>query len=263
MSNGALEGPPSSVGKASASGPRWLWALLALFVAVALFVAAFYFVGGASYLSTLLAPKTTQPAASSPPAVAAAVVKDDNEEQIESHNVLEQLAAGNTSGIVVTRVQAQEDSATATLIATFRDGTYAPGKMLLLRRNGIWYMYYLRGMRPTPGTNQSGSVAEFTEVETSRTIESIAAQENIVTFDQGVIDTLMTEQLKNQEFVTGVIAGTYNAIDFGAPVPGQGTITLPVTVTGPNNAKVDGQAVMIQKTIDGRPLNFLVGLNLQ
>jgi hypothetical protein len=264
-------GAPDPVASTRKSGRGVLVAGVVLVLAALLLAAAFYFLDGMSYLTKLTSPTPKKPANSTAAASTTTTAAADQTEaefarrmyveQIESEAVMKRLADGEVEALVVKHVRTDEESATLDVIATFRDGTYADGSMVLVKRDGTWYMFSLTGLRKNPDNGFSSSVAGFKDIEASQTVEEAAAREGISTFDQGVIDTLMSEQPKQQEFVSAILDGTYNALNFGKPKRGAGVITTPVTLTGPETKSAKGSMVLIRKTIDGQPRTFLLSLS--
>jgi hypothetical protein len=271
MIGSVMESEANSVpraGKASGRSRRLPWAILLLVVALGIFAGAFWYVGGTGYLGSLL-PSSGQSKASVPASVTASVAtaSDSSEfarrmyvEQLESHAVLDRFADGDLESLVIKRVQTGEGSATVDVLAAFTDGTYADGVMSLVERGGAWYFFSLTGLRKGTTPGYSSSVAGFEAQEGSHTVEAAADAEGITTFDQGVIDTLMAEQPKHQALTKSVFDGTYNAMNFSAPKRGVGTVTIPMTLTGPGGKATNGEVVLIRKQIDGQMRTFLITL---
>jgi hypothetical protein len=245
--------------------------LLLLLVAAGVAVAAFFYVGGMDYVSTLwpasgpAKPAGTPAVSATPTATAVSGTQDEFArrmyvEQLESRAVLQRMADGEIDSLAIKRVLMGETTATVEILAAFKDGTRADGAISLLKSGDAWYLFSLTGLRKGETPGMSTAVESAEAIEASHGVEAAAAELGVKTFDQGVIDTLLAEQSKHQTQVNTILDGTYNAINLTTANQGVGTVTIPVTMTGPNSKTATGEIVLIRKDIDGQTRTFLTTL---
>lgn len=258
-------------------------------LALGLFAAAFFYVGGMGYVNALLggtapAPATpAKPAASKsatsttgttssgglnlPSGVDELLAKRMYLEQIESSANLTRLADGGVTRFVINGVDATDTTATISLSAFFSDGTSAPGVMYLVKRSGSWYFLAIGGMNLPGASGLAGGVGtggstEIVESNVADVTETLL-ELGIKTFDTGVINSILSQQAVNQPVFKDVVAGTYTALEMGKPSAGAGTISVPVTLKSKSGADVAGRIVLIKSSIDGHDLTFLTTFNKQ
>lgn len=246
---------------------------LVLVLAIVLFGAAFVYAGGVDIVQKLLgggatttASKSTPPATSNKPSTPAApaagtipsgVMEDFGKrmyvEQVESQKNIKLLAAGDITSFSVDSVKAETDRTIVNITAYFKDGTRAPGEVVLKQDNKQYYVSAIRGLRTSATSGFADSTAMNTDKEGSLADEMSAA--GIKSFDQPLLATLLSEQKSNQAIVTGIVDGTYTRCTLGAPVAGAKTITIPFELTGKQTTKA--QVGLIEKTIDGKDYTFI------
>ena len=242
-------------------------ALVAIATMVVMVVAVggvFYLAGGANLVAN---------AASPPPPVLTAVAStlptlpagvDETlanrmyAEQVESHANLTLLAQGKFTRFTIDKVKVKGDSAWVNLSARLADGTSAPGILRLTNRAGKWYLHTVTGLRPP----SVGGLASYTDAAKSlqppRTPDVILADSGtgVMTFDEGVVRTIASEQGANQDVVASIMDGSVKGLVLGKPDVSVNSVSVPITFSG-SAGKTKGTAVLIQKTIDGVDLDFL------
>lgn len=262
-------------------------------LAIGLFAVAFFYVGGMSYVNALLGGTPPAPATPAKPAASVAATSTSTSapvtvtsgglklpagvdellakrmyvEQIESTTNLARLANGDVTRFVINRVDATDSTATVSLTAFFKDGTSAPGVMYLVKRSGSWYFLAIGGMNLPKASGLAGGVGTkgITEISES-SIEDIAATllaTGVKTFDAGVINSILSQQVVNQPVLNGLVTGTYTSLEIGKPSVGAGTTSVPVTLKGKSGAGQAGRLVLIKASIDGHDLTFLTTFDEQ
>ncbi len=261
-----------------------LRSVLIAVVALAVFGAALWYVGGVDYVMGLLGggkPATAPATAAKPAAPAAAsasafklpagvdemLAKRMYVEQLESSKNLSRLADGSANRFVINRVDATDSTATISLTAFFKDGTSAPGVMYLVKRSDAWYFMAIGGMNLPNATGLAGGVgtAGSTEIVESDVLDVAEGMKEagIKTFDTGVINSMLSQQTVNQPMLKEIVAGTYTTYEFGAPSIGTGTVTVPVTLKGKSGDSAKGEIVLIKSTIDSHDFTFLTTFKKQ
>lgn len=247
---------------------------LVLVLALALFGAAFVYAGGPQIVTNLLGGNTAEPVSTTAPtstgggttepstkapaaAIPSGVMEDFGKrmyvEQVESQANIKLLADGRMASFKVDSVKVEGVKTLVSITASFKDGTKAPGVIVLKQDNKQYFVTAIRGVR----TGSTGGYADGTAMDTD--VEGLLADEmaaaGIKSFDQPLLATLLSEQKSNQAVVKGIVDGTYTGVTLGAPADGAGTITIDIELTGKQSSK--GVVTLIQKTVDGRALTFI------
>jgi hypothetical protein len=231
-------------------------------LALAVVGAAFYFVGGVDYVTSLLgigqapdsggATPAAVPAASTPtvvsttklelpPGVSPELAKRMYVEQIQSQDDFNKMTAGQVALFEVTSVKSGADAASAFVTARFTDGSSAPGVIKLVKRGGAWYFVSITGL------NENGGTA----VNSQKGDAEVVSESGIKDFDYAVINTIVAQQEANQTIIVGLVDGSFSTITFGKPVSGAGTTVVPSSFAGTDAKTIAGEAVMIHTT-DGK-----------
>ncbi len=273
MGEGATLGTTPTRGgivpKGKTGRARVVLAVIGLAAAIGLFAAALFYAGGIDYVSELLAgisgPASGANSAGSPPSVEATLPPGVDQElaqrmyveQIESGESLRLLSEGKFASFRVLEVTTEQDLADVAVNAKLVDGTSAPGIMRFVKRGGKWYFFAISGLRAGPTGGLADKVAASAALEASENVASELSEAGITAIDQDVLETVLSQQVANQDIVTGIVDGTFSAIAIGKPVRGAGTVSLPVRLTGGDSAPVKGKAILVFKTIDGESRTFL------
>lgn len=265
-----MDGAVSTAAAPERGRGRVILAVVVFILAVALFAAAFYFLGGMDLIGPLLgvgvvsSPKSPAASASTSASVTptstpydAALGKRMYVEQVESQGNIGRLAAGKIATLTVAEVAVKGDSAVVSLTARFVDGTSAPGAMQLVKRGSSWFFFAITGMRDDRTGGLADSVNSAASMEQSETLALEFRQAGIRSVDPSIVRTLFDQQSANQEVYSGLIDGRYVACGFGKPVRGAGTVTVPTTLVGKSGPIDRGSVVLIRKTVAGTDLLFL------
>lgn len=263
-----MDGAVSTAAAPERGSGRVTLAVLVFILAVALFGAAFYFLGGmdlvAPFLGGGVATPVKQPAASgstsasiTPTPFDAALGKRMYVEQVESQGNLGRLAGGKIATLTVDGVAIKGGAAVVSLNASFVDGTSATGAMQLVKRGSSWFFFSITGMRDDKTGGLADSVNSAASMEQSETLALEFRQAGIRSVDAAVVRTLFDQQSANQEVFNGLLDGRYVACGFGKPVRGAGTVTVPTTLVGKSGPFDRGSVVLIRKTVAGTDLLFL------
>jgi hypothetical protein len=275
--------PEQGAARARASGGRPAVAALVLVLAVGLFAAAFWYVGGVDYVTGILgggpggtggtpsgpapgasASATTTPAGDQRPTdVPDAHAKRMYIEQIESEPQISRLQSGKTTGFTIDEVQ--EKSPNEKWVAITASFSTSPktvkGVMAFSKAGSKWYFLWIQDLTGAAKTAAGlFTTPRLTEPEEPTSEEYEEA--GITTVDQAVVDTILTSQAANQEFVAGILEGKYTAIALEKPVEGPGTLVIPVTATGATGEE-KGSVTLIIKRIDGKDRTFVASFKKQ
>jgi hypothetical protein len=150
-------------------------------------------------------------------------------EQVQSREALSDLAAGRIASLSLGTPETTENSATVPLTAVFKDGTKIHGTMTLANYHGLWYFFSL---------GRSGRA-------------SGEAADSPTEFDSDVVAAISEEQGKagTQDLIkNGVLGGGFTKITVDAVHPGVRTATIDVTLSGGNEAPVEGRLVCVSKS---------------
>ncbi len=260
------------------SGNKVLLPLILFLLALAVVGAAFYYVGGVDYVTSLLgmgsAPDTggapaaavvatSTPGAVSttelqlPPGVSPELAKRMYVEQIQSQVNLNKMAAGAITRFDVTSVKATADAASVFVTVYFSDGTSAPGVIQLVKRGGSWYFMSITGLSTDQATGLADTVNEGTVAQGAQSDAKVVSESGVTDFDYGVINTMLAQQTANQTIITGVVDGSLTTIALGKPVKGAGTTVVPANLSGKDAKPIAGEAVMIHTTDGNTKYLFL------
>lgn len=265
-----MDGAISTADEPKRKSSKVTLAVLVFVLALVIFGAAFYYAGGMELvqplLGGLLSPSGTGTPAASTPASASVsslptgvdtdMIKRMYVEQIESAVNIEHLAAGQFKSITIDKVVTSGDTdADVAITAELKDGTKAGGVIQVVKRGGNWYFFSITGLGNAGGF--SSSINTASSKETSEALASEASEAGVKTFDADVMSTIANQQAANQEIMTGLVDGSVTKLVFGAPQAGSGTVSLPITVSGPKGAAYEGSALLVTKTVDGKDRTFI------
>jgi Domain of unknown function (DUF4878) len=266
-----MDGAISTADERKRKSSKVTLAVLVFVLALVIFGAAFYYAGGMELVQPLLggglvSPSGTGTPAASTPASASVnslpagvdtnMIKRMYVEQIESASNIERLAAGQFKSITIDKVVMRGDSdADVAITAELKDGTKAGGVIQVVKRGGNWYFFSITGLGNTGGLSASINTAQ--SMETSEALASEASEAGVKTFDEDVMATMASQQAANQEIVAGFVDGSVTKLVFGSPQAGAGTVSLPITASGPKSAAYEGSALLVTKTVDGVQRTFL------
>jgi len=263
----------------SRSRGRVLLPVLLFLLAIAVFGAALYFVGGVDYVNTLFSSvtggspsKPSTPAAAVvptptptpvatglvlPPGVSEELAQRMYVEQIESQANLEKMADGEIVSFEITSVETKNERSAVFVRARFADGSAAPGVIQFVRIEGIWYFMSITGLRPSNVGGSAETIQRGSVEDGERSNAEVIAESGVTVFDEAVMTTVLEQQRANQSIIVAMIDGSLTDLKLGAPGKGAGTTTVPSTLTGPKSAPVAGEAVLIHKSVDAEDLTFL------
>jgi hypothetical protein len=252
-------------------------------VAVGILVAAFYYIGGADYVSPLLgslngsgggngaapagittaAPDPIGDAFVLPPGVSQELAQRMYVEQLQSQANLKELATGGITSLRVTSVRASgPGSAAAFVTARFADGSSAPGVIQLVRAGDAWYFMSFTGLGTSKISGSADTVGDGTVKASEQSNAQVIAESGVTTFDYAVTNAFLGFQTANQSIAVSVVGGEITEIAFGQPKEGVGTTVVPVTMGGAGVPETRGEAVLIKKRVAGRDHLFLTGFRV-
>ncbi len=263
-------------GKAKSN--KTLFAGMLVFVLLAAFAAAFYFLGGVDLVSNGLGglfsastpapsspsgeskPGAAVPATSTasgglnlPPGVDEAFAKRMYVEQLESEANIQKLVTDKVASFEFGKVSAVDGGTEVELRANFRDKTSGKGVLGLAQKQGSWYFVFVSGKRGAATGGQadsvsSGSTQGFTTNDTAFNDKPV---------DTDVLNAILDQQVKSQDIFKGIVDGTFTNLTVDKVTQGAGTATLEITLTGPKSAAMKGRVLCISKDIDGTPTWFI------
>jgi hypothetical protein len=248
-----------------------LVAVLTFVLAVAVFGAVFVYAGGMDLVKPLLggspsAPAGGQPAASAPATRTATTSTGAAElevatlayaEQIESQTNISLLASGGIKSFAVEKLDVQPSVALVTITAQFRDGTSAQGALRFVKSGETWYFTMITGLRGTETGGLADSVRKGSAIPAAESTEEKVVIAGVGTPDQGVLDTIITQQKLNQAAIRALLAGKYKNCELGKPVAGPSTFTIPITMSSPGESPVKASIVLVAKTVGGKDRIFI------
>lgn len=240
-----------------------------LVVSAALLAAAVFYAGGPERVASLVGwsaqepvsvpqEPSIEPAAQSPEFARRMYV-----EQLESKANIGRLVEGELDSLVVRKIAESDSGARIDLVATFKDGTYGDGVMVLMREGGDWYMASLTGLRANETGGFADTVNDADSAEASQSPEASLEMLGMSTFDEGVLEALVAQQADNQEVLGDIVNGNYDSLTFGAPQEGPGTVTVDTMLAGEGSVESEAVVTLIQKEIDGKVRTFITGLTLK
>jgi hypothetical protein len=265
---------PNGAHKKKAGG-KSVSAALILVLAIVAFAAAFTYVGGVDYVAGLFGGGPAAPGAGTPgtgtPATGTGTAAGDKRptdvpdalaermyiEQIESAPRIERLAAGETTEFTIEKVQDKSPTEKWVVITAHfsTDPKTIQGVMCFSKAGANWYFLWIQDLTGA-ATTAEGLLTTPKLTEPSEPTAEEYEEAGVKTIDRAVIDTILSSQAANQAFVGGILDGTYTSVAVGKPAPGQQTITIPVTATGPS-ADMKGSITLVIKEIDGKPRTFV------
>ena len=246
-------------------------ALIFLLIAIAVLGVVVFYPAGIEYLVSLLhqgtadrpavvATSTVTPdgvALKLPTGVSEDLAKRAYVEQIQSQAVLKRMASGEVKRLKVTSVTTSQTAAAVFVEAFFADGTHAPGVMQLVRRGNAWYFMSLTGTANVRDNGYADSVSHGVLATGLQSDAKVVAASGITTFDNGVINAMLADQVANQSVTSGMLDGSLDVIELGTPVPGAGTTIVPATLSGKRAQPAAGEAVMVNATVAQDDLTFI------
>jgi hypothetical protein len=140
------------------------------------------------------------------------------------------------ASLTVTDRSVTATSAELKLAVRYANGLKRTGVMRLFKAGGVWYLATItRGTRPEP-------------------VEPPAKVDN------GVLNTILAEQVENTALTEQIVNGTYKEITLEGPRVGYRSVEVPVTLGGAKGrAKVAGRITCIRKLHDGERVWFVTG----
>lgn len=222
--------------------PVLVW-MLVLIAAGGAFAAAVVYAGGWSgvngMLSNLIAsiqtpatPPAKNPVASATVSAVGTLPPDAQArmyvEQVESQGSIARLAGGEVVSFDLGTPVTAGDSADVPLTVRFTDGSHISGVAALRKYDGTWYFFSLRAAG-----------------KPDRALETTPA------IDPAVVSAITVGQAlpTQQELITdGVLSGGFKKATVTGVVPGAGTKTVNVSLSGGREATQTGRFVLIQKT---------------
>ena len=249
----------------SAAPRRLLVALVALLVALALFAAAFVYVGGVDGVTSLLAGQfgasgpavATRNPSASVGATDLAAAKLVYAEQIESQDNIDRLADGDIASFSVDSTQSDETSAIVQITVKFKDGTTAPGAMRFVRSGQLWYFTTISGLRLGATGGMADSVNSSQSIASTTTVDEKLASVGVEEPDAAVLKTIAQQQIVNQPLARDLIAGEYKWYTLGKPVAGPDTFTIPVKYGSSTESTLGASIIVIAKDIEGEDTLFI------
>ncbi|NTU70232.1 MAG: hypothetical protein HGB10_00170 [Coriobacteriia bacterium] len=213
--------------------------------------------------------ETTDPVEASgelnlPPGVSEDLAKRMYVEQIQSQANLRKLADGDLTLIKVTSVELNKRKTAGAVFmkAFFSDGTSAPGVMQMVYRGDNWYIMSVTGLSDQSVYGSAKTVQRGTIEEGKQHDKKVIRESGIEVFDVGVMNTMLAEQRANQEVVRALLGKKYSRMEFGDPLEGSGTTTVPSKATGKKVDPLDAEAALIEKTVDDSDYIFLASFRM-
>jgi hypothetical protein len=243
---------------------------------LAAFGVSFYYLDGVGYVSGLVASLLAQPKPSAPAVVPSgskaatssplnlprgvdeAFAKRMYVEQLESETNIQKLVGGQVSGFSMGVGTTVTGGREVPIRATFKDGTSGAGVLGLSQRQGDWYFVFISGRRTVKTGGQADSVANDPQEGFASNSDASLAKKTV---DKDVLNTILSEQAKNQEVLSALAAGAFTDVKVDGVQPGQGTATLNITLTGPKTASMKGRILCINKSIDGTDTWFVTSFS--
>jgi hypothetical protein len=252
------------------SNGRTLFAGVLTLLLLVAFVAAFVTLGGNGFVSGLLKSfslwnqgrstpvavgtrGTVSTTASLPPGVDDVLAKRVYVEQIESQVNIGKLVNGDVTSFDYGKVTKEASSATIEIKAHFKDGTSGPGVVGMALKGKNWFFAYIAGRNSVDATGLASTVARGTNEQSAEHLAETARAK----VDPGVLNTLMSEQVKSQAMLAEMVAGEYTRLTVDKTSKGLDTATIDVTLTPKSGASTKGQLICIRKEIDGKETWFI------
>lgn len=158
-------------------------------------------------------------------------------EQLDSQAAIEDLVAGEISQFYITKRTVTASSAALALDVRYKNGVRRRGTMRLFKVGDVWFMKSLT--HHTDGTEHIGKVS---------------------TADNGVVNTILAEQVEYAPMSQKFVSGAYRRIVVGVPKPGYNSVEVPVTLAGAIGSRGDkGRITCIKKTVGGETVWFVTG----
>ncbi len=164
-------------------------------------------------------------------------------EQIESQEMITELAAGTIASLDVGTPKVDGDKAVVPVTANLDDGSTVDGTLVLRRYNGVWYFFSITRFEKDP--------------ETANLPDD---------YNKDVVAVITSEQAKPdmQEMITdGLLGGGYTTVVVKDTTQGAGTSAVNVTLTGGTEADSAGRFILIQEDQGGVPYWFITGFEKQ
>jgi hypothetical protein len=213
---------------------------------LAVFAAAFYFLGGMGLVTGLLA-GSPQPAAQSntppsasdqPPAntlpegVDETFAKRMFVEQVESKVNIQKLAEGKVKSFSIRSAVTTGGGVTEVPVTvTFSDNSSGPGALGMLQKGGKWFLQ---------------SVARDANVVAEESGAHIAASA-AMSVDEAVLNTMLEQQAANQDVISGIVDGTYTRFSCDRVTPGPNTASVEITLSGPKASMMSSTACSVTR----------------
>lgn len=250
---------------------------LLVVVVLAAFAVAFYYLDGAGYASGLLA-SVLAPAPSTPVSPVASVPASEATspaglklpagvdeafarhmyvEQLQSEMNIQKLVGGEVAEFTMSAATTVAGGTELPIRATFKDKTSGGGVLGLEQKDGKWFFVFIAGRR----TGKTGGQADTVNSNGNEGFATDHTPLGSKPVDDAVLNTILAEQVKNQEVLAAVVAGTFTKLKIDSATPGQGTATLGITLTGPNSASMKGRILCISKSIDGTDTWFVTSFS--
>lgn len=170
-------------------------------------------------------------------------------EQLDSQANIARLVGGDVASFKFGRPLSTEQGVDVPITVAFKDGTRAPGVLGLEQRGSNWFFSYIAGRREAA----SGGFADGVSMNGDDAVRELDAD----TVDQGVVKTVLAEQVKSQDVLGGIADGSIAGLSVGAPKRSVGTVTLPVSLTRGDGTSTTGNVVCIKKLAEGKDTWFV------
>ncbi len=245
----AGEDGPRKKGK---KGPSIGLAVGIVLLAALMLAAAFVWAGGAQYIADTFgidfglgtkpstSPPATSPPASTPttPAPSADLFLDDPEklfwEQVDSQEQIGRLVRGEVASLTVGATKLDGDRASIRVQAAYVGGGELGGVLVLEKADGLWFFVSM---------TREGNVS--------------LGPEGRGEADMSVVTTIIEQQSKSQDIVTGLVDGEYETIDVLSVERGSGTATIAISLKDAKGTPTDGEIVCVTKEISGKTMWFI------
>lgn len=173
-----------------------------------------------------------------PKGVTEAQAKQMYAEQLDSQNNIERLVGNEVESFTINDRSVASGKAELKLTVKYRNGLTQRGTMRLFKADKVWYF------------------KSITRHQVDEVLPKLAS------YDVGVLNTMLAEQVVNADVTEKLVDGTYKTITIGRPKRGYRSVEIPVTFAGAaGKAKVLGSVTCISKTSRGESTWFITGFN--
>lgn len=154
-------------------------------------------------------------------------------EQMDSSVNLSKLAAGKIRRFTVEGGGQSGSRYSASIRASFTDGTSAPGDLALSRFQNTWYFSSMQGRRTTEG-GEAGSVSKTGGISSKTGVPS------------SLVSVMISQTNKNQAVFRSMVGGDIKSVSIDSVDRGVGTATLAATISLANGSTRSARIGMLR-----------------